>query len=416
MVGRVRLKGDGLNTLTLGRWMPNGSYATCTQPRSSLCYDRTNPGPPYKSGGSLYIVHREMNFRPSASVELNNSLWGKYTGSFIPSKWPATWWYGGSLPPTDGYESFLPTADVVGSKGWNRYKPGKPGVSLGQALIELRRIPTIPIAVSKGLVSSGLLNSLPGIARYFRDKHYSYKELGKDYLNAEFGWAPFLRDLRSLIGVQAMLEKRLAQLKRDNGKPVRRGGIVSQESDVDVAESSVFHPMYPSIHPFYHTQAGSSYGRRTLTTSTHEKSWFSAKFRYFIPDLDTDQGQLRSAAKLIGLFPSASLLWEVLPWSWLIDYFVNIGDVINNLSENAAENLVAEYAYVMSEWKLHYVCNESVNILTSSGVRHISCESETIQHVKRRSFASPYGFGFTPQSLSGKQALILSALGISRNW
>jgi hypothetical protein len=314
------------------------------------------------------------------------------------------------MPPTDGYESFLPDDNVAGSKGWNKFKPGKPGVSLGQALVELRNIPTVPKLLLRGL---GSWKTLPA---ELRQRHYGYKQLGGDYLNAQFGWVPFLRDLAGLASVQSYVARRLAQLKRDNGQAVRREGNVWSDNDVTVTESSVYHPTYPYVHPFYHTQAGNTHGRRILTKSTQQRTWFCAKFRYYIPDIDTDQGRMRATARLLGIVPSPDLLWEVLPWSWLIDWFANVGDVMSNLSENAAENLVAEYAYVMSEWKLTQTVNESINILSSNGVTPISCESETVQHVKRRSSASPYGFGLNPASLSGKQGLILSALGISRHW
>jgi hypothetical protein len=296
--------------------------------------------------------------------------------------------------------------DAMGADGWNRAKPGKPIVDLGQFLGELRNAPSVPglqaFRYFKGVAEGGRKSA----------RRLSRSE-AKEYLNAEFGWAPIVRDLQGLYKYQQTLAQTLAQLKRDNGKGIRRSAELRSVNENEATISQVNNLMYPYVHPFYH-ENGSSF--RTVTHRTTRRDWFEGKFRYYIPDIDSRDWPFRAKRALLGLNPSPSLLWELLPWTWLIDWFVNIGDVLSNMSDQAAENLVADYGYVMSNVRYDYTVHEKSTVLTSTGNQVLHANSVFYKELKRRSYASPFGFGLTPDSLSGKQMAILGAVGLSRNF
>lgn len=426
MVGRVRSKGSGVaNTHTLGQWVPGGSSPSYSNPNRSVCYDRTNPGPPYKSGGSLLISEVSLTFTPSSFATCDNSLWGRYHGAFIHSGVPANGWWGGSPPPAYGetdwgqhsggawITSNTGSLEAQGATGWNRAKPGKPIMDLGTFLGELRNVPSLPGRASNG--GGGLLNYLRGEPAKARNRVSGAKQVGNEYLNAEFGWSPIIRDLARMLSLREELDRRMAQLRRDNGKPVRRAVTLVSHDESAVTSSSVENPFYPYLHPFYHVNGS---GKNFTVVNQYRKDWFEAKFRYFIPDIGMSNYTGPSAAQLLGLNPSPSLVWELLPWSWLIDYFSNVGDVLSNMSDNAAENLVADYAYVMSKVSHTTTAHQSGRIDTKSGMGVVSLHTSAVykRSLKRRSFASPFGFGVKPGDLSGSQAAILSALGLSRHW
>jgi hypothetical protein len=56
--------------------------------------------------------------------------------------------------------------------------------------------------------------------------------------------------------------------------------------------------------------------------------WYTARLRLLqdIPSADLDTAVFRS---VLGLRLSAASLWEALPWSWLVDYFINVGDYLD---------------------------------------------------------------------------------------
>jgi len=117
------------------------------------------------------------------------------------------------------------------------------------------------------------------------------------------------------------------------------------------------------------------------------------------------------------------VLWNLIPWSWAIDWFANVGDVMSNMSSNAVNNLVADYAFVMESSQT--VRTETVTTSWTgvgspggfyyfpAGSASASVSYETVQ-TKNRVAASPYGFGVEFGSLSNYQLGVVAALGISR--
>jgi hypothetical protein len=116
------------------------------------------------------------------------------------------------------------------------------------------------------------------------------------------------------------------------------------------------------------------------------------------------------------------VVWNLLPWSWLIDWFTNIGDIVSNASSNAVDNLTADYAYVMrtQETVTNY---EGWSVVNGTGTPasstyipagHYSSYGFNRSITKSRFAASPFGFGTTFNGLSSYQLGIVAALGISR--
>lgn len=277
-----------------------------------------------------------------------------------------------------------------GAQAWNKFKPIQPYVSLGTFIAELRDIP-------------GLL---------FK-RVQKFRDLGNNYLAYQFGWKPFLGDLISWYDSVKRIDQRIAQLKRDNGRYVKRGGTLfrSSEFNQEVHSASSLDLAFPSVH---------SYQNVVESTWESEKCWFTARFKYYIPGLMSAKfGTLAAYRRLWGLKMTPNEVWQLLPWSWLVDWFSNAGDVISNLVSAADENLVAKYAYLMYHHKV--VTQKKVNFTTrlqdgiaSYSYRPHTSEVTTIRETKTRTGASPFGFNLEIGGLSAYQSSILSALGVSR--
>lgn len=391
---RVRTRNEGatINSLTLGQ-LSTGTVFKYSDPSRESCIDSTHRGPPYYTGGGLTLKRSGYSRQPSPNYLLNGVFGSWYNGAFISSAW-------GSNPTSSSYP-FLDEAVYLvnhssdGATAWKRFKPGKPVLDLGQDIVELRQIPSIP-----------QLKASVGI----------FKSLGQNYLNYEFGWRPFVRELKKSLDVVLKVQDKLERLKRNNGSWVRKRGVLEDVMGMSTSvESEVGYPLLASQ---YFQDIGNQ-GTRTVRTFYKRRRWFSAKWRYWIPDIHTAEGERRIIRKLIGLDVTPGLFWEVLPWSWLADWFSNIGDVLDNVSGNAAENLVARYAYNMSSYHLEDNIEGIIRLRTrlQSGAyepRNIPVEGSRYYDIKLRSAANPFGFGLTFDSLSDRQMLILAALGVSR--
>lgn len=365
------------------------------------CLDETHPGPPYLTGGPLYVQRQRVFTVPSSTLHLiGNGIPNRtYDGGFTPN------YSLGATPALVDLAPYEATTVAYGTKGWRRFRPGKPESQVGQFIGELHQIPTIPKS----------FRTLGSWALRLKQRAFRFKEIGDDFLNAEYGWAPFIRDLTAAVKLANSLDKDLAQLKRDNGQSVRRGGTVY--SNTTTSSSSGSDSLYPILSSeFYENPVSSGTYDQTITTS--EKHRFKAKFRYWIPDIESPGWTTKATLALYELIPTPSLVWELMPWSWMIDWFTTAGDVVSNMSYNAADNLAAAYAFGMSTFETTTVKTARRTFRTVRPVvKTFPVEASIVftKEVKTRAPASPYGFGVTSLDLSDKQMLILSALGIQRS-
>jgi hypothetical protein len=118
--------------------------------------------------------------------------------------------------------------------------------------------------------------------------------------------------------------------------------------------------------------------------------------------------------RLYGLRPGVDTLYQLTPWSWLVDYFSNLGDVIENLNSLTSDGLVIPYAYMMAEKRIVEHTTLQIEVKRGSVWSPLTV-GDRIEYVyQRRIPASPFGFGISDGDLTPKQISILAALGISR--
>lgn len=295
---------------------------------------------------------------------------------------------------------------ALATKAWKIYKPGRSGAEVATMLGETKDFPRMVRSVRDRL--RDLKSGSP-------KRVLTPRGLGSDYLTYVFGIAPLVRDLRKIYDTARNLDKALRQLARDNDKPVRRRGGVKTESNSAVTTGMGYY-IYPILNGLYYPQAPTW----TQTVEYQRKAWFSGQFRYHIPDVGTWQWKARATAALFGFSPtqSASVLWELTPWSWLLDWYANVGDIIDNSTMNAAENLVANYAFLMDHkrWQRRMTCSIAIKkAYNGSQPWHQGTSTTTtFRESKHRVASTPYGFGINLGDLSLKQMFILSALGLSR--
>lgn len=376
--------------------------------------DECHPGPPYKTGGpfSKFTFLDAFNLSGSGThfAWFSPDVGYKYVGGFVPGKRFADFFSGfTSAALADGVSneesSIRDLGDVstYGATGWNKFRPGNPTADLGVFLGELRDVPRMLSGTAKFFHNAwrAMGGSLTG---------FTPKKVADYWLNTQFGWRPFISDLRKFYRTYTKLDEHLNRIRRDNGKWKRRGGTVQQDSDTKVIEiSDAVSAHWPSL-PWYFYPSGSSYGNYTMTEKYSRHVWFEGAFRYWIPDIGSVQWKKRAIAELFGVMPCPSLIWNLIPWSWLVDWCSNVGDVISNMSTGYADNLAAKYAYVMGHTERTGVLDSTLNLV--DGKIHNSWSFPL--DWKTRTAASPFGFGLSDDSFSVRQLSILAALGISR--
>jgi len=257
------------------------------------------------------------------------------------------------------------------------------------------------------------LPSLPGIPTW-RDRTNLAKAAGSEFLNKEFGWEPLISEVKSFASVVQRHRDILNQYSRNAGTNVRRQFHFPLEKTFSDTSSTM-----ASIN-VGGAQSGTAFGEQeqpgeySITRGEEVKRWFSGSFTYMVPS-QTDSWQRAlgygsEADILFGASLNPTLLWNLTPWSWAVDWFSDTGDIINNISNVVRAGQVMRYGYIMEERKtfIRYT-------VLNSGFQRIEPGSsmEKFQTLKRRAQANPYGFGIDLSELSPTRLAIIAALGIT---
>jgi len=160
----------------------------------------------------------------------------------------------------------------------------------------------------------------------------------------------------------------------------------------------------------------SSTRKFTVTTQNITDWWFSGAFVYYIGANDSLLEKLanfeQKGNRLLGLRITPETLWELIPWSWLVDWFVCIQDALAVSSMFQTDGLVLKYGYLMRHQVLRNTYAVTGTPLYGASVGAV-IHSYVVEQ-KERMKATPYGFGINLNALTSTQWAILAALGLTK--
>jgi hypothetical protein len=321
----------------------------------------------------------------------------------------------------DSLDALMHQATDYSLQGYNNTRPGQ---SKADALVTTKELlsdglPSIPLSK---LLSVSLRGVVPHLDRTFR----AFIALGGEYLNVIFGWKPFVNDLRKLYATLKTIDKQVNQLVAENGHRIRRRSTlmdVSNTTHTNTSNNVPYANVYGNGNPYT-----SGVSAKEVSTTTAEKVWYSACYKYWIPDPLSWQWRLKAKAILFGAYPTPQNLYAAMPWSWLVDWFTSIGGILQAMSPSAVDNLAQLYGFTMRQktltvqatnWTQHPGRDTTAGGSNPNGYLYsahdFSTSSTYVDSVKSRSGGfNPFGpdktaGGFTPYQFS-----VLSALGLTR--
>jgi len=277
-------------------------------------------------------------------------------------------------------------------------------------------VPTAPVTSLANFLGEIIRDGIPDmIGRTIRREGFSLDSLSKEYLNYEFGWKPLVSDLTKLAKIILKSRDLIDQYERDSGRNISRRRTFPTQRSVSVSTVSGV-PMSPGLRTGTFA-LGANTGLQTKTRESITEYWFSATYSYFLNFGDDKfskfQRAVSIAEKLLGFEITPEVVWNLTPWTWLTDWFVNIGDVFTNASAFLKDGLIMRRGYLMCE-------NSTVDTYTLQGIAFKSGSLGTLTqsfgtHSKLRQRAYPWGFGLNLDAFTPRQWAILSALGITRS-
>lgn len=277
-----------------------------------------------------------------------------------------------------------------------------------------RTLPTNPVA-GLAVALAELKQDVPHMlgAALLRNRNFKPRTLAEENLNWQFGVAPTISDIRKLFTAVTGSNKILKQYIRDSDRNIDREYAFP---DIETTESTVI-SSWSSIAPSCDIYTWDQpFGVLTRVRSTKIKTWFTGSYVYHLHLGNEATERLllfeQLANKLFGVRFDLYARWQLSPWSWLVDWNFNAGDVIHNITALSEDGLVLRRGYVMQSHEITDTYTLAGVSLAGEPSRNLTQSFGTIS--KQRVKATPYGFGLDPMLFTDRQIGILASLGITR--
>jgi hypothetical protein len=255
---------------------------------------------------------------------------------------------------------------------------------------------------------------------------------GNEWLSYHFGWAPLVRDV--IAATETLLKLHLLLFGASDESRRHRGGDLATTSRMATSftaaqrswnigsplAATTGSPYMRDVEGFASVAPGAPDNTQAVWSKTVRlvsDYRFSARFHAGARENGQQAGFLDRALELLGADITPATLWNLAPWTWLLDWFTNLGTVTQNLSDLDWSNVLLDYAYLTLQVKA--VASMSVTLPPSWSAGRMTSTHSTIAHYvtsveKVREQASPVGFSVSWDGLSPFQLSILAALGMTR--
>jgi hypothetical protein len=142
--------------------------------------------------------------------------------------------------------------------------------------------------------------------------------LGSSYLNYRFGWQQFLRDITTLDKIMGEISSRMQELQS-----LQKHGGLRRHINLEKRVNHAFIPSVITSSVYGHTARASMKATHRIRIHGSVRWTCSKDFADDIAEL----GELRKAIRLVFDLeaPDPETVWNMIPFSWLADYFINIG-------------------------------------------------------------------------------------------
>jgi len=270
----------------------------------------------------------------------------------------------------------LPSTTAVMTTTMARTNPSRPEVSVPNFLVELKDIPEM---------------------LHLKGVRHSKSRPRSSAVDYNFGWELLIRDLAKLLDFTSQVDKRVKELKRlySSGGLSRKWTVYDET--VSVSTPTTFQSFVAHV---------SGEMRKT----SHVKCWGACKWLPQNPDMPSAEELVALARRTVhgwdfssgGL---ASTIWEAIPWSWLSDYFLNLGDYLNSTRNSVGATAVSGCVMVHAR-------TEEIGSISSITAGFSANAPEYVYETKSR-VLSLAGLTASLPFLSERQMVTLSSIALS---
>lgn len=320
MVSRTRTRDTDNGTGGSAIWTYNGSdisteINTPIATNRSACIDVIDGT---RNDHPLSITHNTVVFIDRVNGELapGNTLNNKIFKDYVPELYSAN--------PFPAHLSIPRPSDAAqGTTAKARTNPSRPVVNLPVAIVELRELPSLIKYLGTELIQRK------------KTRHNFHNQVGDAFMSGIYGIAPMISDIKGLLGFQESVQRRAGELERlySLGGLKRRIRLAQDTAKSTKAITTI------------NNKVGTLYARRQDVTTVEQ--WATIRWlpTTLAPRSIASKGDYEDMAKglVLGLsqnvkglqarndaWSDLSDIWNLMPWSWMADWFGNVGDFIDS--------------------------------------------------------------------------------------
>jgi hypothetical protein len=273
------------------------------------------------------------------------------------------------------YDSRLPISDEVRRRGFVAMRPSlSTGFSLINFIIELKDFKSFfhgkPKVDVRGMTKAQAQSAQAAAKASHRIKAQIRKEkfekqtiphfVADKYLEAEFAWLPLVSDLKKIWEILTSLQKRVsrfldsakeASLRRHYRRSIDTSHVdlvaITGEWGPNTAwawnEFVEDGPPTWELRPRFVSQFSAGSG---LSKDDSYEITLTMEFTYTVHKLVELNSWLLATMQSFGVRPDASIVWNALPYTFIIDWFWNVSDYLDkNWSVDVIDAVV-----VVADW------------------------------------------------------------------
>lgn len=397
MVSRTRVIERDSGTGGHAHWTYNGKDISVqndvdTRDGSSTCVDIVDGT---RNDHTLAITHNRVERIDRVNGEQNpgNTVNNKVFKNYVPDL------YRGSQFPTHlSIPKLSDAAQATTAKA--RSNPSRPVVNLPVAIAELKDLPGLVKYLGTELVQRR------------KTRHNFHNQVGDAYMSGIYGIAPMISDIKGLLNFQTHVQRRAQELERLYSKGGLKRRIRLTEESATSTKANV---------PINNAVATLSARRQDVTTitqwatvrwlptelppSTLSKKGYEDQAKGLVLGLGRNATQLQARNDA---WSDLSDIWNLMPWSWMVDWFSNVGDYLDSKRNSVPAQSSRINVMTTTKTIRTFTRIPGTNSWASGGGASFSKETKTRSQHPGTAVSANLPF------LSGGQLSILGALALQR--
>lgn len=166
--------------------------------------------------------------------------------------------------------------------------------------------------------------------RGFKSNESTLAKIAKGNLSYQFAWRPFVSDIRDLYKTIANFKRRYVEVVKRANKPQQRywGAWIAGTGNSETLYASGNSRPGSWIGGYNAEMAWFTYRGESPGIRYHA----TLRYRYPLPvELGTSFGRLLALGDALGLNQNLAHIWNAIPYSFLVDWLVNVGSALDRL-------------------------------------------------------------------------------------